>query len=120
MRFFLAFLPTTVLRMAHETSPLRATRMVAARTTYEPQAMWGTKSRTSTRKLKRQTRKVTMPTMNSTSRYLAEWDGLWKWAMTARTNMTRVRTAATGCTMRSDERVERVDEGRSKSPEFRG
>jgi hypothetical protein len=33
MRFFLAFLPTMVLRIAHETKPLRATRMVAARTT---------------------------------------------------------------------------------------
>jgi len=78
MRFFLAFLPTTVLRMAQATKPLRATRMVAARTTYEPQAMWGTKSRTSMRKLRRQTRKLRMPTMKSTSRYLAEWDGLWK------------------------------------------
>jgi hypothetical protein len=33
MRFFLAFLLTMVLRMAHETKPLRATKMVAARTT---------------------------------------------------------------------------------------
>jgi hypothetical protein len=32
MRFCLAFLPTTVLRMAHETKPLRATKIVAART----------------------------------------------------------------------------------------
>jgi hypothetical protein len=67
-----------VLRMAHETKPLRATRMVAARTTYEPQARWGTNSRTSMRKLKRQMRKLRMPTMNSTNRYLAEWDGLRK------------------------------------------
>jgi hypothetical protein len=58
--------------MAHETKPLRATRMVAARTTYEPQAMWGTKSKTSTKKLKRQTRKSMMPMMNKIKRYLAE------------------------------------------------
>jgi hypothetical protein len=38
MRFCLAFLPTIVLRIAHETKPLNATRIVAARTTYEPQA----------------------------------------------------------------------------------
>jgi hypothetical protein len=32
MRFFLAFLLTTVLRMAHDIKPLRATKIVAART----------------------------------------------------------------------------------------
>jgi len=52
--------------------------MVAAKTRYEPQAMWGTKSRISTRKLRRETRKLMMPTRNSTRRYLGEWDGLWK------------------------------------------
>jgi hypothetical protein len=37
-----------------------------------------------------------MPTMNKINVYLAEWEGLWKWAITARMNMTSVKRAATG------------------------
>jgi hypothetical protein len=58
--------------MAHDTRVLSATRMVAARTRYEPKAMCGTKSSTSMRKERRQTIKSMMLRMNTRSRYLEE------------------------------------------------
>lgn len=39
MRFFLAFLLTMVRRMAQDTRVPKATRIVAARTKYDPKAM---------------------------------------------------------------------------------
>jgi hypothetical protein len=65
-------------RIAHETIPLNATKMVAARTMYDPQAIWGTKRRTSTRKANRQARNAKMLTMKRNRRYLTECEGEWK------------------------------------------
>jgi hypothetical protein len=61
--------------MAHDTKVLNATRMVAARTRYEPKAICGTKSNTSIRKESRQTIKSMILRMNTRSRYLEEWEG---------------------------------------------
>lgn len=46
--------------------------IVAARTMYDPQAMCGTKRRTSMRKASRQRRKSTKLMMKTRRRYLAE------------------------------------------------
>lgn len=78
MRFCLAFRPTTVRRMAHDTRLLKATMIVAASTMYDPQAMCGTKRRTSMRKASRQRRKSTKLTMKSSRRYRAECEAAWK------------------------------------------
>lgn len=59
--------------------------------------------------------KSTMLTMNRIRRYRAEWEGEWKWATIARTKLIRVIKAATGCTIKILERVERVALGMSKS-----
>jgi len=72
MRFWRAFLPTTVLRIAQETTALRAIRIVAAKTRYEPQAMCGMNRSTSIRNASRVTRKVMSMRMKRTRRYLAE------------------------------------------------
>lgn len=114
MRFFLAFLETNVLRIAQATSPLSATKIVAARTRYEPQAMWGTKSKTSTRKASRQIKKLRRPTIKTMRRYLAECDGEWKCATIDMMNMIRVTSAATGWMMRMVESVRLAWLGRSK------
>ena len=67
------------------------------------------------RKARRQARKSRMLIMNKSRRYRAEWEGEWKWATTARTNIARVMRAATGWMTRVEERVVRADEGRSKA-----
>ena len=72
------------------------TRMVAAKTRYEPQAMWGTKSKTSIRKERRHVRKVIMPKMKTISRYREECEGACTWATMAMTNMTKVKKQAMG------------------------
>jgi hypothetical protein len=100
--------------MAHETMPLAAIRIVAARTRYEPHAICGTKSRTSIRKAKRDTIKVRMLSMNIASRYRGEWEGEWKWADAPRMSMMSVKNAAIGWTMRIAESVVLVPDGSSK------
>jgi hypothetical protein len=82
--------------------------------------MCGTKSSTSTRNDRRQTMKVMMLIMKTMSKYRDECDGAWKWAVTARINMIKVSSAATGCRTRMADRVVRVDEGRSKVAESSG
>lgn len=67
------------------------------------------------RKQSRHAKKSTMPMMKTTRRYLAECEGAWKCAITARTSMTRVRSAAMGWTIRIVERVARVAVARGKS-----
>jgi hypothetical protein len=61
--------------MAHETRPLAAIRMVAARTRYEPQAICGTKSKTSMRKDRSACRRVKMLRINMPNRYRGECEG---------------------------------------------
>lgn len=75
MRFFLALRLTMVLRIAHETSVPKATRIVAASTKYDPKAMCGTKSNTSTRNASRHSRRSMMLMRNTASRYLEECEG---------------------------------------------
>jgi hypothetical protein len=44
--------------------PLAAIRIVAARTIYDPHAIWGTKSRTSIKNARREASKVKILSMN--------------------------------------------------------
>jgi hypothetical protein len=73
-----------------------AMRIVAAKTIYDPNAMWGINKRTSTRKASRARINVRMLRMKSPSRYRGEWEGEWKCAVPARMSMMRVKKAATG------------------------
>jgi hypothetical protein len=88
--------------------------MVAARTTYEPHAMCGTKSRTSMRNERRDRSSVNMLSMKMPRRYRGECEGEWKCAAAARPNITSVKRAATGWMMRMAERLVLVPVGRSK------
>lgn len=72
------------------------------------------------RKASRQRRKSSKLMMKTRRRYLAECEAEWKWAATARTNMARVKKAATGWIIRMAERVVRAEEGRSKVAESAG
>src|SRR4051812_5307616 len=114
MRRFLAFRLTKVLLIAHDTIPLAAIRIVAAKTMYDPHAMCGTKSRTSIRNERSEVIKVRILRMKIPRRYRGEWEGAWKWAAAAITAMTRVNSAAIGCTTRIADRVALVSVDRSK------
>jgi hypothetical protein len=114
MRRFLAFLLTKVLRIAHETIPLAAMRIVAARTRYDPHAICGTKSKTSMRKERRASTRVRMLSIKIPSRYLGECDGECRCAAPASTSMIRVKSAATGWIIRIAESVVLVAVGKSK------
>lgn len=114
MRRLRAFRLTRVRRIAHDIMPLAAMRIVAARTIYDPQAMCGTKRRTSMRKESRARTRVRMLSMKIPRRYRGEWDGEWRCAAAARIAITRVKKAAMGCTIRMVERVARAAVGRSK------
>jgi hypothetical protein len=101
--------------MAHVTMPLATMMMVAASTIHPPQATWGTKSRISTRKARSDTRSVGKVKISSASKYRGEWAGEWKWAATASPKQISVMKAATGCTIRMDERAWRELAGSEKS-----
>jgi len=100
--------------MAHETIPLAAIRTVAARTMYDPQAICGTKSKTSIKKARSERIKVNMLKMKIPSRNRGECEALCVCADPARTSITRVKKAATGWTMRIYESVDLTLMGRSK------
>lgn len=100
--------------MAQDTIPLAATRIVAAKTIYDPQAMCGTNSNTSMRKESSDKIKVRMLKMKIPRRYRGECEGAWKCADAARMSMTKVKRAAMGCTIRMAESVVLVALGRSK------
>jgi hypothetical protein len=57
-------------------TPLMATMAVAAMTKYDPHAKCGINRRTSTKRAKRQTKKVMTVKMKKKRRYLEEWPGL--------------------------------------------
>lgn len=90
--------------MAHVTTPQETRTMVAARTIHPPHCKRGTKRRISTRKASRETRTVGRRRMSKARRYRGEWDGERKWAAAAMIKQTKVRNAATGCTIRMEER----------------
>jgi hypothetical protein len=92
-----------------------ATRIVAARTRYEPQARCGTNSSTSIKNANKQTRKSMNRKINRIRRYLVECDGPCKCDTAAMMVMTSVISAATGCTIRIAESVLRTPDGRSKA-----
>lgn len=102
--------------MAHETTPLIAMIIVAARTRYDPKAKCGMNKRTSTRKQSRERMSVRILRINIPRRYRGECDAECKCAVAARTSITRVKRAAMGCTTRIAERVVLVSAGRSKVP----
>jgi hypothetical protein len=115
MRLFLALRLTRVRLIAHVTMPLATMIMVAPSTIHPPQATCGTNSRMSTRKASRETRSVGKVKISSARRYRGEWAGEWKWAATARPKQIRVMKAATGCTMRIEDRACRDAAGSEKS-----
>lgn len=95
--------------------------MVAARTIQPPHCKCGTKRRTSTKKARRETRRVGSRRIRTPRRYRGEWEGEWKWAATERPKQTKVRKAAMGWTMRREVKERRMLEGRLKSlslPDF--
>jgi hypothetical protein len=109
MRFFLAFLLTKVLRIAQVTTPLATTRIVAASMIHPPHDRCGTNKRMSTRNASSDMRRVGSTSMMSPRRYLEECDAAWVCDVTANTKQTRVRSAATGCTMRIEDNDLRAD-----------
>ena len=82
--------------MAQETMPLAAIKIVAARTSQEPQAICGAKSKTSIKNAKREAINVKILSMNIPKRYRGEWDGEWKWAVAPRMSIMSVNNAAIG------------------------
>lgn len=89
--------------------------MVAARTIQPPHCRCGTKSKMSTRNASRVTSRVGRSKISRARRKRGECEGPWKCAEAARQRQTRVRKAATGCTIRIDESDLRALEGRLKS-----
>jgi hypothetical protein len=85
--------------------PLAAIKIVAARTSQEPHAICGAKSKTSIKNAKREAINVKILSMNIPKRYRGEWDGEWKWAVAPRMSIMSVNNAAIGWTMRIAERV---------------
>ena len=115
MRLFLAFRLTSVRLIAQVTIPLATIMMVAASTIHPPQATCGTNSRMSTRKASSVTSRVGNVKIRSARRYRGEWAGEWKWAATESPKHMSVMRAATGCTMRIEDRACREAEGSEKS-----
>lgn len=70
--FLRALRDTKVLLIAHVTIPDATIRIVAARTIHPPHCMCGTKSRMSTRKARRETRRVGNERINNARRYRGE------------------------------------------------
>jgi hypothetical protein len=70
--FFLAFLLTSVLRMAQVTTPLAVMMIVAASTIHPPQAICGTNNRISTKNARSETSSVGNVRIRSASRYRGE------------------------------------------------
>jgi hypothetical protein len=115
IRLFLALRLTNVRLIAHVTMPLATMRMVAAKTTHPPQATCGTNSKISTRKASSVTSSVGKVNISSPKRYFDEWAGEWKCAATERPKQTSVMRAATGCTIRMDDKAWRELAGSEKS-----
>lgn len=115
MRFFLALRLTRVLLIAQVTTPLATMMTVAAKTIQPPHAICGTNSRMSTRNARSETRSVGNVSINRASRYRGEWAGEWKCAATASPKHINVRKAATGCTIRIEDRECRVADGNENS-----
>lgn len=101
--------------MAQVTTPQETRMMVAASTIHPPHCRCGTKSKMSTKNASKDTSSVGRSRISKARRKRGECDGLWKWAAAARQRQTRVRKAATGCTIRIDESDLRALDGRLKS-----
>jgi hypothetical protein len=104
-----AFRLTSVLRIAHVTTLEATIKMVAPSTIQPPHCRCGTKSSISTRKARSVTRRVGTVKMRRARRYRGDDDGAWKCAATPKPKHISVRNAATGCTMRIELRLVRVD-----------
>jgi hypothetical protein len=109
IRFFRAFLLTSVLLMPQVRTPPATNRIVAASTIHPPHARCGTNNKTSMRKASRVTRSVGRRRIMRASRYRGECEGACRCAVPARMRQTSVRKAATGWTMRRVAREWRVE-----------
>ena len=88
--------------------PLATNKIVDASTIHPPHARCGINSRMSTKKARSVIKRVGRSRMIKARRYRGECEGEWKCAETANMKQTRVRTAATGCTMRIEDKECRV------------
>lgn len=95
--------------------PLAVISIVATSTIHPPHIRCGTNRRISTRNARRVTSNVGRSKMRRINRYRGEWEGECRCAVAARMKHIRVRSAATGCTIRIDERELRALVGREKS-----
>lgn len=69
----------------------------------------------STRKARRERRKVGMQRITRARRYRGEWEGPWRWERIERTRHISVNSAAIGCTIRRFVNESRAPEGSVKS-----
>jgi hypothetical protein len=97
-------------------TPEMVIKMVDPRTIQPPHCRCGTNNKISTRKASRVTRRVGNSKIRRPSKYLAEWDGECRCPAAASPRATRFMNAATGWTMRRDDRELRVFEGRFQLP----
>lgn len=105
IRFFLAFRLTNVLLIAHVKTLHAVMMIVAASTIQPPQAICGMNSRISTRNASSVIKRVGNVRINSAKRNLGECEGPRKCEAAASSVQTRVMNAATGWTIRIDERA---------------
>lgn len=100
MRFVLAFLLMSVLRIAQVRTLDATIKMVAASTIQPPHAMRGTKSRMSTRNARSEASSVGIVNMRRARRKRADDAGAWKCADTASIAHISVSNAAIGWMIR--------------------